>query len=132
MDYFDSAVGMARVAVVKYQATAADKRGTLFVNPGTLATCGALDGVSHGEALQVALGSLGSSSCLPWELASAHTFQGNTISSLGILVGSAPVLCQLFSLSLWRESHVTPVRPDALLDFRTDDAPPIHFTARAM
>ena len=129
MDYFDSAVGKARVAVVKYQATAADKRGTLFVNPGTLAMGGAPDGVSHVEALQVALGSLGSSSCLPWELASARTFQGNTISSLGILVGSAPILCQLFSLSLW---HVTPVRPDALLNFRTDDAPPIRFTAQAM
>ena len=35
MDYFDSAAGNARLAVVKYQATAPNKKGTLFVNPGT-------------------------------------------------------------------------------------------------
>ena len=50
MDYFDPAAGTARVAVVKYQATAANKKGTLFVNPGTLTTCGALDCIPHAEA----------------------------------------------------------------------------------
>jgi hypothetical protein len=50
MDYFDSAAGNARLAVVKYQATAPDKKGTLFVNPGALGACGTLCGGSHVEA----------------------------------------------------------------------------------
>jgi len=36
MDYFDSAAGKARLAVVKYQATVPNKKGTLFMNPGTI------------------------------------------------------------------------------------------------
>ena len=36
MDYFDSAAGKARLAVAKYQATVPKKKGTLFVNPGTI------------------------------------------------------------------------------------------------
>jgi len=35
MDYFDPAAGKARLAVIKYGATVPDKKGTLFVNPGT-------------------------------------------------------------------------------------------------
>ena len=38
MDYFNSTAGKARLALVKYQATVPNKKGTLFVNPGTLAT----------------------------------------------------------------------------------------------
>ena len=34
MDYHDSDAGKARLAVVKYAATASQKVGTLFVNPG--------------------------------------------------------------------------------------------------
>ena len=36
MDYFDSAAGKARLALVKYQATVPNKKGTLFLNPGNL------------------------------------------------------------------------------------------------
>ena len=36
MDYLDSSAGKARLAVVKYQATAVPKKGTLFVNPGAI------------------------------------------------------------------------------------------------
>jgi len=35
MDYFDNSVGNARLAVIKYAATAG-KQGTIFVNPGEL------------------------------------------------------------------------------------------------
>jgi len=38
-------------------------------------------------------------SSLPWELISAHTFEDNTISSLGTLVVSAPIRCE-FSFPL--------------------------------
>ena len=34
MDYHDSSAGKARLAVIKYVATAPKKQGTLFVNPG--------------------------------------------------------------------------------------------------
>ena len=35
MDYFDSSVGKARLALIKFQTTASSgKKGTLFVNPG--------------------------------------------------------------------------------------------------
>jgi len=45
MDYFDSAAGKARLAVVKYQVTVSNKKGTLFMNPGTI---GAYDsGLNH-------------------------------------------------------------------------------------
>lgn len=36
MDYFHSASGKARLAVVKYRATVPQKKGTLFVNPGAI------------------------------------------------------------------------------------------------
>ena len=51
MDYFDSAAGKARLAVVKYQATVPNKKGTLFANPGTITTCGGPDPISYLEAL---------------------------------------------------------------------------------
>jgi len=51
MDYFDSAAGKARLAVVKYQATVPNKRGTLFANPGATATHTDLDVISYVEAL---------------------------------------------------------------------------------
>ena len=35
MDYHDSTAGHARLAVIKYSATAYEKKGVLFVNPGT-------------------------------------------------------------------------------------------------
>ena len=34
MDYHDSSAGMARLAVIKYAATAPKKQSTLFINPG--------------------------------------------------------------------------------------------------
>jgi len=34
MDYHDPHAGMARLAVAKYAATASQKAGTLFLNPG--------------------------------------------------------------------------------------------------
>jgi len=34
MDYHDRSAGKARLAVIKYPATASKKQGTLFVNPG--------------------------------------------------------------------------------------------------
>ena len=40
MDYFDSGAGKARLALAKYQATVSNKKGTLFVNPGTNTTYG--------------------------------------------------------------------------------------------
>jgi hypothetical protein len=40
MNYFDSAAGEARLAVMKYQATVPKKKGTLFVNPGKISPLG--------------------------------------------------------------------------------------------
>ena len=37
MDYHDSSAGSARLAVAKYSATASEKLGTIFFNPGDLA-----------------------------------------------------------------------------------------------
>ena len=52
MDYFDSAAGKARLAVVKYQATVPNKNGTLFVNPGTITTYyDGQDEASYAESL---------------------------------------------------------------------------------
>ena len=34
MDYHDSSAGTARLAVIKYAATASEKKGTVFFNPG--------------------------------------------------------------------------------------------------
>jgi hypothetical protein len=51
MDYFDSAAGKARLAVVKYQATVSNKKGTLFLNPGTILACDCFDDVAHVETL---------------------------------------------------------------------------------
>ena len=34
MDYHDSSAGTARLAVMKYAATAPEKKGTIFFNPG--------------------------------------------------------------------------------------------------
>jgi hypothetical protein len=34
MDYHDSSAGTARLAVIKYAATASKKLGTIFFNPG--------------------------------------------------------------------------------------------------
>ena len=51
MDYFNSTAGKARLAVVKYQATVPNKKGTLFLNPGTILTCDCLDDVAHAETL---------------------------------------------------------------------------------
>ena len=36
MDYFNTSAGNARLAIAKYQATVPKKKGTLFVNPGTI------------------------------------------------------------------------------------------------
>jgi hypothetical protein len=36
MDYSNPGAGNARLAVIKYQATVPNKKGTLFVNPGTI------------------------------------------------------------------------------------------------
>ena len=35
MDYHDYTAGRARLAVIKYSATADEKKGVLFTNPGT-------------------------------------------------------------------------------------------------
>ena len=35
MDYHDYTAGHARLAVIKYSATASEKKGVLFTNPGT-------------------------------------------------------------------------------------------------
>jgi len=51
MDYFDSTAGKARLALVKYQATAPNKKGALFVNPGAVATFAGLDMISYVCAL---------------------------------------------------------------------------------
>ena len=99
MDYFDPSAGKARLAVVKYQATAPDKKGTLFVNPGTVTTRDGRDEISYVEAPQVDQEGPALSSSLPWELISAHTFEDNTILSLGTLVVSAPIRCE-FSFPL--------------------------------
>ena len=34
MDYHDHTAGHARLAVIKYSATASEKKGVLFTNPG--------------------------------------------------------------------------------------------------
>lgn len=34
MDYNNSTAGRARLAVIKYSATASEKKGVLFANPG--------------------------------------------------------------------------------------------------
>ena len=34
MDYHDSSAGTARLAVIKHAATASEKKGTIFFNPG--------------------------------------------------------------------------------------------------
>ena len=34
MDYHDNSAGTARLAVIKYAATAQEKKGTIFFNPG--------------------------------------------------------------------------------------------------
>lgn len=39
MDYHDESAGTARLAVAKYVATAPQKLGTLFVNPGEQTLC---------------------------------------------------------------------------------------------
>ena len=39
MDYHDSSAGKARLAVIKYSATAPNKRGTIFFNPGDPPIC---------------------------------------------------------------------------------------------
>ena len=59
MDYFDSAAGKARLALVKYQATAPNKKGTLFTNPGTITTCGSFDEMAYVKTLKVDLEGLG-------------------------------------------------------------------------
>ena len=51
MDYFNSSAGKARLAVVKYQATATNKKGSLFVNPGTITRHGGPSVISYVEAL---------------------------------------------------------------------------------
>ena len=51
MDYFDSSAGKARLAVAKYRATVPNKKGTLFVNPGTIATHCGLDVIPYVEVL---------------------------------------------------------------------------------
>jgi len=51
MDYFDPTAGKASLAVVKYQATVKNKKGTLFTNPGAITTYTCLDVISHVETL---------------------------------------------------------------------------------
>jgi len=51
MDYSDPAAGKARLAVVKYQATAPNKNGTLFVNFGAITAYTGLDAIPYVETL---------------------------------------------------------------------------------
>jgi len=51
MDYFDSTAGKARLALVKYQATVPNKKGTLFVNPGAITMYAGPDVISYVGAL---------------------------------------------------------------------------------
>jgi len=51
MDYFDSSAGKARLALIKFQATVSEKKGTLFTNPGTTTGYGSRDGTPYDEAL---------------------------------------------------------------------------------
>jgi len=96
MDYFDSTAGKGRLAVVKYQATVPNKKGTLFVNPGKIAACNSIDENFHVEVSQVDLEHLASGSYHPSELRLAWTPKVNTISSLGTPAVSAPIHCELF------------------------------------
>lgn len=47
MDYHDSNAGEARLAVAKYAATASQKAGTLFVNPGEQILCSTSSHPNH-------------------------------------------------------------------------------------
>jgi len=95
MDYFDSAAGKARLAVVKYQATVPNKKGTLFMNPGTIeAYDSGLTQIAYAEALQVDLEYLVLDSCLPWELILVRISRDNTTLSLGILAAPALTHCE--------------------------------------
>ena len=97
MDYFDPSAGKARLALIKYQATAVSgKKGTLFVNPGTTTTYNDVM-KPYIEAPQVGLEGLALSSYLPWDLSSAQTSKGSSISSLGTLAVSAPIHCEFRS-----------------------------------
>jgi len=56
MNYFDSVAGEARLAVMKYQASVPQKKGTLFVNPGKISAGDYM--IPYVDALQVGLGAL--------------------------------------------------------------------------
>jgi len=53
MDHSDPAVGKARLAVAKYQATVPEKKGTLFVKFGAITTYTDLHVISYVETLYV-------------------------------------------------------------------------------
>ena len=97
MDYFDASAGKARLALIKFQATVSGKKGTLFVNPGATTGYSSHDETPYAESPQVDLEGLALSFCPPWDLSSAQTSKGNTISSLGTLAVLVSIRCEFHS-----------------------------------
>lgn len=94
MDYFDSTAGKARLALVKYQATVPNKKGTLFTNPGTITTCGSFGEMAYVKTLKAGLGGPGLNFCLYWGPRSVRTSKGSTISFHGIPAALALTHCE--------------------------------------
>ena len=109
MDYFDSTAGKARLALVKYQATVPNKKGTLFTNPGTITTCGCFGEMAYVKTLKAGLGGPGSNFYLYWGPRLARTCKGSTISFPGIPAALALTHCK-FILS--RDSTKLPIEQD--------------------
>jgi len=94
MDYFDSTAGKARLALVKYQATVPNKKGTLFTNPGMITTCGGFGEMAYVKTLKAGLGGPGSNFYLYWGPRLVRTSKGSTISFPGIPAALARTRCE--------------------------------------
>lgn len=112
MDYHDQNAGKARLAVAKYAATAPQKAGTLFTNPGEWA----LRSVSSYTNLvsQVGLVTLESSSSQKADRSLAPCSRELSMLSPGILVALVYLRCMysllLFPSSLTSHIHPAPAR----------------------
>ena len=96
MDYFDSTAGKARLALVKYQATVPNKKGTLFTNPGKITTCGGFSEIAYVKTLKAGLGGPGSNFYPYWGPRLVRTFKGSTISFPGTPAALALTHCEFF------------------------------------
>ena len=55
LDYFDPSVGVAKIALARFNATSGNRRGSVFVNPGGPGGSGASLVAGAGEGLQGAV-----------------------------------------------------------------------------